>query len=98
MSSVEKILKGEERGMLSTGDLARWIEKLYEYNALNANEVKLLIEKAKEVLMEESTVQPVHCPVTVCGDVHGQLHELIELFKIGIISFSQWGVINLLLN
>ena len=65
------------------GDLDRWIEKLYEYNALNANEVKLLTEKAKEILMEESTVQPVRCPVTVCGDVHGQLHDLIELFKIG---------------
>lgn len=28
--------------------------------------------KAREVLMEESNVQPVRCPVTVCGDIHGQ--------------------------
>lgn len=32
----------------------------------------LLAAQAREVLIEESNVQPVRCPVTVCGDIHGQ--------------------------
>ncbi|GKD97550.1 serine/threonine-protein phosphatase PP2A-5 catalytic subunit isoform X2 [Tanacetum coccineum] len=46
-------------------------------------EVKTLCEKAKEILMEESNVQPVRSPVTICGDIHGQFHDLAELFRIG---------------
>ncbi|PWA39407.1 serine/threonine-protein phosphatase PP2A catalytic subunit [Artemisia annua] len=50
----------------------------------NANgNVRVLCEKAKEILMVESNVQPVKSPVTICGDIHGQFHDLAELFRIG---------------
>ena len=39
--------------------------------------------QAREILIQESNVQPVSCPVTVCGDIHGQFHDLQELFRIG---------------
>ena len=67
----------------SIQNLDGWIEKLYLCKPLTENEVVQLCQQAKDVLVEESNVQPVRCPVTICGDVHGQLHDLIELFKIG---------------
>ena len=39
--------------------------------------------QAREVLSGESNVKVVQSPVTVCGDIHGQLYDLLELFKIG---------------
>ena len=46
-------------------------------------ELRILCEKVKEILIEESNVQPVQAPVTICGDIHGQFHDLLELFKKG---------------
>ena len=63
--------------------LDKWIEQLLNCEALSENDVKALTDKAREVLIEESNVQPVNAPVTICGDIHGQFHDLMELFRIG---------------
>lgn len=63
-------------------DLDEWIEKLMECKQLTENQVKSLCEKAKEILSKESNVQEVKCPVTVCGDVHGQVRNFIMVSDI----------------
>lgn len=69
--------------MPETGDVDVQIEQLMECKALSEAEVKTLCEQARAILVEEWNVQPVKCPVTVCGDIHGQFYDLIELFKMG---------------
>ena len=69
--------------MSGQSELDRWIETLRRCEPLKESEVKSLCQKALEVLVEESNVQRVDAPVTICGDIHGQFYDLIELFQVG---------------
>jgi len=56
---------------------------LKQGKCLTERDTKILCEKVKEILIEESNVQPVSAPVIVCGDIHGQFYDLMELFRTG---------------
>lgn len=51
-------------------DLEAWLAKLTTGTPLTESEVKTLTELARERLLQESNVQPVPAPVTICGDIH----------------------------
>ncbi|KAI8915166.1 Metallo-dependent phosphatase-like protein [Powellomyces hirtus] len=68
---------------MGNSDLDRQIEQLRRCEIIKESEVKDLCDKAREILSEESNVQSVDAPVTICGDIHGQFYDLKELFTVG---------------
>lgn len=64
-------------------DVDGMIERLRNCNYLKEAEVKWLCERGREILIDESNVQRVDAPVTICGDIHGQFYDLVELFRVG---------------
>jgi len=63
--------------------LDKWIESIRKCELLPELDLKHLCEYVQELMLEESTVHPVQSPVTICGDIHGQFHDLLELFRTG---------------
>lgn len=59
-----------------------WLEAAKNCKYLSEHHMKQLCEIVKEFMMEESNIQPVSTPVTICGDIHGQFYDLLELFRV----------------
>lgn len=71
-----------------TVDIDRIIEESYKCVLQTSEVVQFLCDRAKDILEDELNVQPVHPPVTVVGDVHGQFHDIIEMFRISGCKFT----------
>lgn len=61
----------------------RAIAQLRACRPIPEPQVREICYKARELLIEEGNVVTVDAPVTICGDIHGQFHDLMELFRVG---------------
>ncbi|EUD68099.1 protein phosphatase [Plasmodium inui San Antonio 1] len=68
---------------MRTRCLEKQIETLKKCELLSETEVKHLCGQAKLILIKQENIRHVNLPVVVCGDIHGQFHDLKELFHIG---------------
>ena len=63
--------------------LEKWMEGLECGQCVAENDLKQLCCMVKAILIEESNVVRVRPPTTICGDIHGQFYDLLELFRNG---------------
>lgn len=82
-SIEEKYVQSKNPVAAPGGGPDEWIVSLRQGQILDESNLKKVCEMVKDLLIEESNVQPVQSPVTVCGDIHGQFYDLLELFRRG---------------
>jgi diadenosine tetraphosphatase ApaH/serine/threonine PP2A family protein phosphatase len=45
--------------------------------------VRTILHRSREQLLSEPTLVQVDAPVNICGDLHGQIHDLVNIFQAG---------------
>jgi diadenosine tetraphosphatase ApaH/serine/threonine PP2A family protein phosphatase len=59
------------------------LEKIKKAETIDESVLVMLILKLMEALSCESNLIEISSPITICGDVHGQLEDVFELVKAG---------------
>jgi hypothetical protein len=65
----------------SSFDIGTVMEVLHDALRLDEPTIKALLEKLMEILYAEGNILDLAAPITICGDIHGQLYDLFELFR-----------------
>lgn len=60
-----------------------YLASLKQGLTIKESEVKELCQTAKSVFDAEGNVHRMPAPCTIVGDIHGQFHDLLELFLVG---------------
>ncbi|KAF8880137.1 hypothetical protein CPB85DRAFT_1194232, partial [Mucidula mucida] len=60
----------------------KWIEQLKDCQHLQEAEMRSLCERVRSILIEEQHTA-ISSPLTICGDIHSQFWDLLELLRKG---------------
>jgi len=63
-------------------DVDKYLEMAWMCKTIDKDAIKVLTIKVQELLIKEKNVCRISAPIVAVGDIHGQFHDLLELFKI----------------
>jgi len=60
-----------------------FIERLLNCKGLKEEEIEILCSRVSDILAREPNLIKLKAPITICGDIHGQFKDLLNIFKNG---------------
>ncbi|XP_030459964.1 serine/threonine-protein phosphatase PP1 [Syzygium oleosum] len=75
-------------GMMEKGVLDDILRRLLEGKGgkqvqLSEAEIRQLCINARQIFLSQPNLLKLHAPIRICGDIHGQYHDLLRLFDYG---------------
>ena len=67
---------------MSENFIDSFIEIIEKGDNIPEENITPILLKLLEILLEENNVLELSSPILICGDIHGQLYDLFEIFKI----------------
>lgn len=65
----------------NTNFIDKMIDKIWSCEQPTATEIKLIIRESVDILKNEPNILTLDPPLTVCGDIHGQFYDMIQIFR-----------------
>ncbi|CCI49006.1 unnamed protein product [Albugo candida] len=62
--------------------VAKQLERLQRGELLDCATFLALCDRVKDIMVQDDNIVHISSPVTICGDIHGQFYDLLELFKL----------------
>ena len=63
--------------------IERIIDRLNRFEYIKESDIKLLCSAVYPILDFEDNILSLSSPITICGDIHAQFKDLIELLRVG---------------